>query len=57
VILCEYCIENFNARGSDDYFHWFSARLDEFFEAGWTLLEADRDPVRGGWWRVYLFRE
>ncbi|MBZ5695921.1 MAG: hypothetical protein LAN36_11250 [Acidobacteriia bacterium] len=57
LTLCEYQFELFDARGSDEYLDRFAARLDEFFNAGWQVLDASRDPAAAGVWRVYLSRE
>ena len=57
MLLCEYHLEAFNARGDDEYFDQFSQRLDELFDLGWTLLDSSREMASAAWWRVELFKE
>jgi hypothetical protein len=57
MTVCEFQVENFNACGNDDYLYDFAAYLDRMFESGWELMDSERDTCRGGWWRVWLYRE
>jgi hypothetical protein len=57
MLLCEYRLEAFNARGDDEYLDQFAQRLDELFDRGWTLLDSSREICSAGWWRVELFKE
>lgn len=57
ITLCEFQARSFNARGSDDYLNAFAACLDQMFQSGWEVMEANRDSVRGGWWKLWLYKE
>jgi hypothetical protein len=57
VIRCEFQFESFNARGEDEYLNEFARRLDDLFQAGWTALDANRDPAFRGWWQLCLLKE
>jgi hypothetical protein len=57
VIRCEFQFENFNACGDDKYLNDFARRLDDLFQAGWTALDANRDPAFNGWWQLCLLKE
>jgi hypothetical protein len=57
MLLYEYRLEAFNARGDDEYIDEFARRLDELLDLGWTLLDSTRERALAGWWRVELFKE
>jgi hypothetical protein len=57
MTVCEFQVESFNARGNNDYLYDFAAYLDRMFESGWEVMDREQDPCRGGWWRLWLYRE
>jgi hypothetical protein len=57
MLLYEYRLEAFNARGNDEHIDEFARRLDELLDLGWTLLDSSREIALAGWWRVELFKE
>jgi hypothetical protein len=57
MTVCEFQVESFNARGNDDYLYDFAAYLDRMFASGWEVMDREQDRCRGGWWRLWLYRE
>ena len=57
MIRCELQFENFNACGDDAYLNEFARRLDDLFQAGWTAVDANRDPACKGRWQLCLLKE
>ena len=57
MIRFEFQFENFNARGDVEYPIEFARRLDDLFGAGWTAVNANRDPAFRGWWQLCLLKE
>jgi hypothetical protein len=56
MTVCEFQVKSFNARGSDEYLDEVAEYLDRMLDAGWELIDRERDRCHG-WWRVWLYLE